>query len=79
MSHIEPMDLKVEGWEALASVLGIFKSMQETQSLPSVELTMDSKGVVKPTVKVYNQDPMQAMNDCQIIFDTLRERYGIAG
>lgn len=74
---VEPMDIKVEGWEALASVLGIFKTMQETQSLPSVELTMDSKGVVKPTVKVYNANPMQAMEDCQLIFDSLRDRYGI--
>lgn len=70
-------NLKVEGWQALAEVLGIMKTMQDSASVPSVELTMDSKGVVKPTVKVYAHDPQVAKTECVAIFDELRARFGL--
>jgi hypothetical protein len=69
--------LKTEGWDALAEILGIFRQIQVDQSMPSVTLEMDSKGTVKPSVKVYAKDVKQAMEDAILIFDTLRERYSV--
>lgn len=75
----EPIQsINAEGWDALAEVLGIFRSVRESQSIPSVKLEMDSKGVVKPTVHCYSNDPYQAMKDCAEIFDMLRERYTLS-
>lgn len=36
----------------------------------------NSKGVVQPTVKVYNDDPYIASQTVQSIFDELTEKYG---
>lgn len=70
-------NLKVEGWAALAEVLGIMRSMQDGTSVPSVELTVDSKAMIKATVKCYAPDPDMAKDDCTRIFDELCTRYGI--
>ncbi len=71
--------IKTEGWKELAEVLGIFRTtMEQEASVPSVSLEMDSKGAIKPSVKIYNKnDPYQAMRDCVEIFDTLRNMYGL--
>lgn len=67
--------LRIDGWEDLAKALDILRGGNSSDSVPSVELSLDSKGVVKPTVKVYNPDPHQASADAQAIFDQLRAKY----
>lgn len=46
------------------------------ESLSSVQLMTNSKGVVQPTVKVYNDDPHVSSQTAQSIFDALLEKYG---
>lgn len=46
------------------------------ESVSSVQLMTNSKGVVQPTVKVYNDDPYIASQTVQSIFDELTEKYG---
>lgn len=45
-------------------------------SVPSVELSVDSKALVKPVVKVYDADPERANQETQRIFDDLVIKYG---
>ena len=69
--------IKTEGWDALAEVLGVLRTISSEASVPSVELAVDSKGMVKPTVKTYDPDPYTAMRVTEDIFNQLRERYGL--
>ena len=69
--------IHVEGWEELAQVLGILKAAANETSRPSVTLEMDSKGTVKPSVKIYDDDPYKAMDVAIDIFNTVRERFGL--
>ena len=45
--------------ERLEHAPGTFTQI-ESAAISSVELTVDSKGVVKPSVKVYHADPQEA-------------------
>ena len=51
----------------------VVKNYDENQC---VELTVDSKGKVKPTVKVYNDDIEVASKKAQEIMDELLKKYG---
>ena len=51
----------------------VIKSLEENQC---VELTVDSKGKVKPTVKVYDDDIEVAKEKAEKIMDELLKKYG---
>jgi hypothetical protein len=51
----------------------IIKNYDENQC---VELTVDSKGKVKPTVKVYDEDIQVASKKAQEVMDNLLKKYG---
>lgn len=74
MTETQPSTVRIEGWQQLAEALGILGG---GLSMPSVTLTMDSRGNVKPEVKVYAPDPYKAKDDCLAIFEELRRIYGI--
>lgn len=61
--------------EQLAVSRHILAALGATGSIPSVELSVDSKALVKPVVKVYNLDPEQANQEAQRIFDDLVIKY----
>ena len=63
------------GEEVLAQLRRIVNALG-TESRSSVEITVDSKGVVKPTVKCYSTDPDEAAEIAQRIFDDLVIKYG---
>lgn len=59
----------VLGVEILTELKHLRAGLGVQAGVSSVELTVDSKGVVKPTVKVYDQDPDVASAKAQEIFD----------
>lgn len=42
----------------------------------SVEITVDSKGMIKPTVKVYDDDPTLARDMAVVIWNQLKDKFG---
>ena len=49
--------------------------IKPTESQSSVEISVNSKGVVSYVVKVYNIDPVKATNDAVKIIEKLQEKY----
>ncbi len=71
-------NVKIEGWEQLAEVLGIMRGGDSKESVPSVVLKTTASNAVQVEVKIYNPNPQQAKDDCIAIFDEVRVRYGLA-
>ena len=61
--------------EEILAELRHLRAAMGTESRSSVEITVDSKAVVKPTVKVYSDDPDEAAEKAQEIFDSLIIKY----
>lgn len=57
-------------------VRGLRAQMGSTAGVSSVELSVDSKALVKPVVKVYDTDPDVASAKAQEIFDACVIKYG---
>ena len=58
---------------------GVTISTEHTQSSEgnsSVEITVDSKGMIKPTVKVYNDNPHEARDFAVEIWNQLKDKFG---
>jgi hypothetical protein len=62
--------------ETLAELRHIRAALGASGSVSSVELTVDSKAIVKPTVKVYSLDAAAACEQAQTLFDDLIIKYG---
>ena len=54
----------------------ITEKTTSTEGNSSVEIAVDSKGNIKPTVKVYNDDPFLARDSVIIIWNNLKDRFG---
>jgi len=54
----------------------ITETTTSTEGNSSVEITVDSKGNVKPTVKVYNDDPTFAKNTAVALWNQLKDQFG---
>lgn len=70
-------NVKIEGWEQLADVLGILRGAG-SESVPSVTLKTTASNAVQVEVKVYAPDPDKAKDDAVRIFDEVRSLYGLA-
>ena len=58
---------------------GLIQSTEYTKSSEgnsSVEITVDSKGMIKPTVKVYDDNPFMAKDSAIIIWNQLKDKFG---
>lgn len=64
-----------EAKPAIAAVDGAVGVFELAIGQSSVELTIDSKGLVKPGVKVYHRDPDEAFRVAQEIFDAAVIKY----
>lgn len=62
--------------EILAELKKLNAAIGATGSISSVELTVDSKAVVKPTVKIYDLDAAAACEMAEDLFDDLIIKYG---
>lgn len=47
-----------------------------TEGNSSVEITVDSKGNIKPTVKVYNDDAEAAKKEAVLLWNQLKDQFG---
>lgn len=65
--------------DILSELRWIHAAMGASGSVPSVEIDVDSKGVVKPHVKIYDLDADTANAKAQAIFDELVIKYTPAG
>ena len=52
-------------------------ALVKNQDRPSVKLTLDSKGQIKPEVHAYGQTVGEAGREAQAEFDRLRAAYGV--
>jgi hypothetical protein len=78
-AHDILLALQLTAEEQLAAQKHILAALAATGSVPSVELSIDSKGLVKPVVKVYDLDPERASQEAQRIFDELALKYSPKG
>jgi len=60
---------------AIAAVDGAVGIFELAIGQSSVELGIDSKGLVKPEVKIYHRDPDEAFRIAQEIFDAAILKY----
>lgn len=51
-------------------------SVASTEGNSSIEITVDAKGNIKPTVKVYNDDPYLAMDKALELWNYLKDKFG---
>lgn len=51
-------------------------SIASTEGNSSIEITTDAKGNIKPTVKVYNDDPYLAMDKALELWNYLKDKFG---
>lgn len=65
--------------EILAELRKLSAAIGTTGSISSVELTVDSKAVVKPTIKIYNLDVAVACAQAQELFDDMIIKYSARG
>jgi hypothetical protein len=73
LQHLEGFGQLLE--EMLAVQRHILAALGSGSSVPSVELSVDSKALVKPVVKIYDLDPERANQEAQRIFDELTIKY----
>lgn len=52
------------------------KEIVSSEGNSSIEITVDSKGLVKPTVKVYNDDPQTAKDMAVLLWNELKDQFG---
>jgi hypothetical protein len=68
----KPAKLKLtEARDVVAAAAAIYELVGQS----SVELGLDSKGQIKPSVKVYHRDPKMAAKMAQELFDEQLDKY----
>lgn len=50
--------------------------IKSSEGNSSVEITVDSKGMIKPTVKVYDDDPTLARDMAVVLWNQLKDKFG---
>lgn len=50
--------------------------IKSSEGNSSVEITVDAKGNIKPTVKVYDDDPFIARDNAIAIWNQLKDQFG---